>query len=174
MVTDFDIKMAGIAEKYVCLLFNTSVDLLRSRRRFREMTDGRAICIACMVSFTDMTLNAIGARYNRDHSTAIHAIKKVIDLRDTDPTFRAKLTVIVDYINGECGTEFKISDIQERKDIVPEGTELFDLTKQLEKKQELLFEDYPDVFKLELIRELIGIKRQIKARLEFFNNQFNQ
>lgn len=173
MVTDFDTKVMKTVIKYVCILFNTTEDELISAKRLRHMTDGRAVCLAVMVCFTRMTEKKIAARFNRDHSTAIASVKKVMNLRDTDSVFRDKLKVIIDYINDDCKASFTIEDIVERKDTMPEDKELFDLTCTYEKKLALLHSDYNDQFTLLLAKELRAINAQIEERLNYIQTHTN-
>jgi hypothetical protein len=171
MVTDFDTKVMNTVIKYACLLFNTSEDELISVKRVRQLTDGRAVCMAVMVSFTKMSLEVIAARFNRDHSTCIAAVKKVMDLRDTSQDFRARLKIILDYVNEECKSSFKLEDIMDRKSTMPEDNELFEMVCARDKKIQLLSKDYNDSFTLLLAKEIRAIQSNIDERLNYLNNQ---
>jgi len=58
--------------------YNVSVEQLKSRSRKRSVTFPRQVGMYLTRKLTDQSLADIGALYNRDHSTVLHAIK-VID-----------------------------------------------------------------------------------------------
>jgi hypothetical protein len=170
MVTDFDTKVMKTVIKYACLLFNTSEDELISVKRVRELSDARAVCMAVMVSFTKMSLESIAARFNRDHSTCIASVKKVMDLRDTNIDFKARLKVIMDYVNEECKSCFKLEDIMDRKSTLPEDNELFEMVCARDKKIQLLYKDYNDSFTVLLVKEIRALQTNIDERLNYLTN----
>lgn len=55
--------------------YNVSVDALMSRSRKRTITFPRQVAMYLTRKYTDHSLADIGAFYNRDHSTVLHAIK---------------------------------------------------------------------------------------------------
>ncbi|NOQ47021.1 MAG: chromosomal replication initiator protein DnaA [Desulfobulbaceae bacterium] len=57
--------------------FNISVDKLKSRSRKRSITFPRQVAMFLTRKYTDQSLSDIGAMYNRDHSTVLHAIKVI-------------------------------------------------------------------------------------------------
>lgn len=171
MVTDFEMRVMRTTVRYVCLLFNTSEEELRSVRRMRSLSDGRAVCMAIMVSFTGMSLESIGACFNRDHSTCTAAVKKVIDLRDTNHDFRARLKVVLDYVNAECDSSFGLDGIMERRSVMPDDNELFLMVCERDKKLEELYCCYNDEATLLLVNSLRELDKRIKERINYLSNK---
>ncbi len=69
--------------------FTLSVGDLVSKSRSRPLTNARHIAMYLMRECTGSSLIKIGEAFNRDHTTALHAIKKVeADMRARDTTFR--------------------------------------------------------------------------------------
>ena len=78
--------------------FMVSVDDLRSRSRKRSIAFPRQVAMYLTRKFTDKSLADIGAFYNRDHSTVLHAIKTItldmsrqVSVREQVETLCAKL-----------------------------------------------------------------------------------
>jgi len=68
----------------VCCKFSLKRDELIGRKRNKEFVEPRQICIYLMWKKLNIPLTAISKVFNRDHTTAIHARDKIIDLIKTD------------------------------------------------------------------------------------------
>jgi len=70
-----------LSGKSICELirdqFNVSEEALKSRSRKRSITYPRQIAMYLTRKYTQESLADIGGRYNRDHSTVLHAIKVI-------------------------------------------------------------------------------------------------
>lgn len=70
----------------------TPAAILQSRRGTTDITEARHLSMYLMREVFGLNLARIGNTFDRDHSTVIHALKKVQDLRETDLAFRASAT----------------------------------------------------------------------------------
>lgn len=70
--------------------FMINRDDLYSKKRDRAIVEARQVAMYLRVKTQYMTLGQAAKRYNRDHATAIHAIKTVNDLMSTDRYFQIK------------------------------------------------------------------------------------
>jgi len=55
--------------------FDISPRLMMSKSRQRELVLARNMCMYVMKTYFNMTLKEVGLAFNRDHTTAIHAIR---------------------------------------------------------------------------------------------------
>ena len=65
----------------VCNKFNIKKEDLFGRKRNKELVEPRQICIYLMWKNLNKPLSAIGEIFHRDHTTAMHARDKIIELR---------------------------------------------------------------------------------------------
>ncbi|MBX3377672.1 MAG: chromosomal replication initiator protein DnaA [Phycisphaeraceae bacterium] len=80
--------------------FNAKLTDLQSKKRHRSITVPRQVCMYLMKHNTRHSLQEIGGYFGgRDHTTVIHAIEKVQELRSTDPTFDEQLKKLQEQIN---------------------------------------------------------------------------
>lgn len=75
-------------QKMVAEYFKIRVADLHSKRRTRSITRPRQLAMALAKELTNHSLPEIGDAFGgRDHTTVIHACRKVEELRETDPRF---------------------------------------------------------------------------------------
>lgn len=75
-------------QKIVAEYFNISISDLVSKSRSRSITRPRQICMALAKELTEKSLPEIGRAFGgRDHTTVIHACKKVAELKEVDTKF---------------------------------------------------------------------------------------
>lgn len=75
-------------QKRVASHFDVTVEELLSSSRKREISNARQIAMFFCRRLTSRTHKSIGMRFGgRDHSTVIHACKRVEDMRETDPAY---------------------------------------------------------------------------------------
>ncbi|MBA3691622.1 MAG: chromosomal replication initiator protein DnaA [Actinobacteria bacterium] len=86
--TENDIPPQLIMEETANYFTLSSADLV-SKSRSRPLTQARHIAMYLIRENTGLSLIKIGEAFNRDHTTALHGIKKVeADMRARDATFR--------------------------------------------------------------------------------------
>ena len=78
----------------VCFVYGISEKELKSNTRRREIVDARAVAMYLMrkkLSVNQSTFEYIGKEFGKDHATAIHSIRKVDNLLQSDKKFKAKM-----------------------------------------------------------------------------------
>lgn len=82
-------------KKRVAAFFDLSIEDLCSKRRHRTVARPRQIAMYFCKKLTRRSFPDIGQRFGgRDHTTVMHAVKRVEELALTDPTFAAELNQI--------------------------------------------------------------------------------
>ncbi|KAF0118418.1 MAG: chromosomal replication initiator protein [Rhodospirillaceae bacterium] len=75
--------------------FNVKVSDMGSARRTRSVARPRQVAMYLAKNLTSRSLPEIGRRFgNRDHTTVIHAVRKVEELLDTDPSFAEDVALL--------------------------------------------------------------------------------
>jgi chromosomal replication initiator protein len=69
-------------------------DEIKSKSRKKEIVIPRQMAMYFAKEFTDLSLVMIGTYLGRDHSTVIHAISSVENMRDTDRKFKVAFSEI--------------------------------------------------------------------------------
>jgi chromosomal replication initiator protein len=78
--------------KVVCKHYAYTLEELRSSKRHKEISRARQAAMYLMKQLTDRSLNDIGYFFNRkDHSTVVHAVSKIHQLRQRDAEFNSKI-----------------------------------------------------------------------------------
>lgn len=88
----------------VCEYYHVSMDDLKSKKRNQEIAYPRQVAMYLCRNMTDESLNSIGSYFgDRDHTTVLHAIKKIDDDRNgpTGEELRRRLDDIQKWIKGE-------------------------------------------------------------------------
>jgi len=85
--TTVDSIQSGVAR-----FFGVKVNDLKGPRRHKQIVVPRQIAMYLARKHTDLSLPEIGKRFgNRDHTTVLHAVRKVGTVRGTDPNYRTRL-----------------------------------------------------------------------------------
>lgn len=89
---------------------------LPEKKRLRECVDARYMAMLLMAFIAKETLVSAAARFNRDHTTAVHGLKNMQRLYQTDPGTRRKLNLSLDQLVVGLDTrneikEFLLSDL---------------------------------------------------------------
>lgn len=71
--------------------FGLTSTLLTSRTRKKNVAEPRHMAMYLARRLTDNSLYTIGLAFNRDYSTAIHSIKRVEQIMETDSTLRSRI-----------------------------------------------------------------------------------
>ena len=82
----------------ICNKFNIKRDDLFGKKRNKELVEPRQICIYLMWKKLDIPLSAISKIFNRDHTTAIHARDKVIELMKENEDIKKIIDELEDII----------------------------------------------------------------------------
>lgn len=85
---DIEVGIDAIMEE-VARYFGLSVEALKSKSRKKEIVVPRQIAMYLCKEYTNFSLKSIGYHFGgRDHSTVIHAVQNISELRDKDADFR--------------------------------------------------------------------------------------
>jgi len=82
----------------ICSKFNIRKDELFGKKRTKELVEPRQICIYLMWKKLNIPLTAISKLFNRDHTTAIHARDKVIEMMKEDMSIKKMIEELEDLI----------------------------------------------------------------------------
>ena len=83
-------------QKRVSQHFNVKMSDMSSARRSRTIARPRQIAMYLSKNLTSRSLPEIGRRFgNRDHTTVIHAVKKVEELRSKDLSFDEDVQLLI-------------------------------------------------------------------------------
>ena len=81
--------------KIVSTYYNIRVTDLSSKRRSRSLARPRQIAMALAKELTEHSLPEIGRSFDKDHTTVLHACKKVKELRETDSRIREDYEILL-------------------------------------------------------------------------------
>lgn len=82
-------------QKAVCAHYEIPLEEMQSQRQQRLIARPRQIAMYLAKQMTPHSLPAIGRMFgNRDHSTVIHAVRKVESLRASDPQIERAISRI--------------------------------------------------------------------------------
>lgn len=82
-------------QKTVANYYHIKVSDLKSKSRKAALAKQRQIAMAIAKQLTNLSLPDIGDAFERDHSTVIHAIKKVEEMKKSDPRIREDITNLI-------------------------------------------------------------------------------
>ena len=75
-------------QKTVADYFKIKVSEMYSKKRFRSVARPRQVAMALAKELTQQSLPEIGEAFGgRDHTTVLHACRKILELRETDQEF---------------------------------------------------------------------------------------
>jgi len=80
--------------------FNISSNDILSNRRNRTLSFPRQVAMYISKSTTLHSFPEIGRQFKKDHTTVLHAVKKITAMMASDEAFRAKVEAIEAAING--------------------------------------------------------------------------
>lgn len=90
----------------VCEVYNTSMEYIHAKSRKRELVMPRQIIMWGLITGVvpnKLSLSAIGSLFSLDHSTALHAKKKVYEIADTDQEMRETLIQLINQFGWKGG-----------------------------------------------------------------------
>ncbi len=82
-------------QRTVASYFNIKTADLRSKSRKTSIARPRQIAMALAKQLTQLSLPDIGDAFDRDHTTVLHAIKKIEELKSSDPKIREDVANII-------------------------------------------------------------------------------
>jgi chromosomal replication initiator protein len=80
----------------VAMEYSTTVSLLTSQTRKKNVAEPRQIAMYVARQLTDNSLHTIGLAFGRDYSTVIHSIKKVEQGMEKDPALRSQVNRLME------------------------------------------------------------------------------
>ena len=81
--------------------FNIKIDDLISSRRIRTFARPRQVAMYLTKKLTTRSLPEIGRKFGgRDHTTVIHAVKKIEELKQNNPKFDEDINLIIQMITS--------------------------------------------------------------------------
>lgn len=83
-------------EAIVASIWRIDVNLLSKKTRKREVVEARQVLMKYRNENLKMSLAQASKPYGKDHATAIHAIKTVNNLLETDSNFRVKYELFLE------------------------------------------------------------------------------
>ena len=88
-------------QRNVCAHFNIKMTDMSSARRARAVARPRQIAMYLAKMLTSRSLPEIGRKFgNRDHTTVMHAVKKIEELRAIDPTINEDVEILIRALRG--------------------------------------------------------------------------
>lgn len=89
-VVDRRVTIEEIQQK-VAERYGIRVSEMQSKRRERTVARPRQVAMYLAKALTPRSLPEIGRKFDRDHTTVIHAVKKVEEMMGKDPSFREEV-----------------------------------------------------------------------------------
>jgi chromosomal replication initiator protein len=88
-------------QRSVCEAFSISLTDMGSKRRARAVARPRQVAMYLSKKLTKRSLPDIGRRFGgRDHTTVMHAVKRITQLRGDDATFDAQIKAVEEALKG--------------------------------------------------------------------------
>ena len=81
-------------QKVVAEQYGISVSELKGKKRNESIKTPRHMAIYLSRELTEYSLTEIGAEFGKDHTTIMHAIQKIEDIRKTDPSIEPMLDLL--------------------------------------------------------------------------------
>ena len=93
----------SFVQKTVAEHFKIRTSELRSKKRKRTITLPRQIAMYLARTFTNSSYPDLGAQFGgKDHTTVIHAVKRITKQKELDPDLRAHLDAIQQQLEQQC------------------------------------------------------------------------
>jgi chromosomal replication initiator protein len=87
----------GMIQETVAQHFDIPIESLKAKTRISRVVLARQVAITITRALTDLSLVQIGKRFGgRDHSTILHALRKIEAVQANDPALKRKLQTIKD------------------------------------------------------------------------------
>ena len=83
-------------EAIVASIWRIDINLLTKKTRKREVVEARQVLMKYRKEMMKLSLAQAAEPFGKDHATAIHAIKTVNNLLETDSNFRVKYELFLE------------------------------------------------------------------------------
>ncbi len=93
------VDVEGI-QREVARYYKVTVDSLKEDRRHKALAHARQVAMYLSRRLTKSSFPEIAARFSKDHSTVISAVRKVERLRDSDPAIKRELDELEAKLGG--------------------------------------------------------------------------
>ncbi len=87
-------------QKHVASHFNVKLSEMSSHRRARSVARPRQVAMYLAKQLTSRSLPEIGRKFERDHTTVMHAVKKVEELKERDNGFAEDIELLRRMLQG--------------------------------------------------------------------------
>ncbi|MBU6459440.1 MAG: chromosomal replication initiator protein DnaA [Proteobacteria bacterium] len=88
-------------QKTVADYYKIKVADMYSRKRSQQVARPRQVAMALAKELTNLSLPAIGDAFGgRDHTTVLHACRKILELTATDPTLMREFNMLIQVLRG--------------------------------------------------------------------------
>lgn len=88
-------------QRKVCEFYRISIIDMMSHRQTTDVTFPRQVAMYLCRRITDKGYPQIGRKFKRDHTTVLHAVRKIEGLINTDPALAARLDAIAQAVMSE-------------------------------------------------------------------------
>jgi chromosomal replication initiator protein len=83
-------------KKTVAKYYNVRITEMDSKRRTRSVARPRQVAMALAKELTSHSLPEIGTEFGgRDHTTVLHACRKIVELRESDPRMEEDYRILI-------------------------------------------------------------------------------
>lgn len=87
--------------KFIAEQYNVTVEEILSRKRTKTIAYPRQVAMYLARELTDLSLPKIGQEFgNRDHTTVIHAHKKISETMEKDPEVQTEINTYLEDIKS--------------------------------------------------------------------------
>lgn len=91
-------RIVNIIIGAVCIIFGVSFESIKSNIRVRHIVEARQVLQYFLRKYTRLSLYEIGRITNKNHTTVLHSIKTVNNLKETDKLYREKFNEVKERI----------------------------------------------------------------------------
>lgn len=84
----------------VCERFAISSEDIRRNSRAAQTVMARQICMTLLRELTNLSFAKVGRLLGKDHTTVVHAVKRMTHLRTTDPAIAALFRELIEQLGG--------------------------------------------------------------------------
>lgn len=71
--------------------YNVKLEEIKGHSRVNKISFCRQVIIFFLRRYTQMSLKEVGRMLNKDHTTAVYAVRRISDLMETDEIFRREV-----------------------------------------------------------------------------------
>ena len=86
-------------QERTALVFGVPIEAMTAKGRTRPLARARQAAMYLSWKLTDNGPSAIARAFNRDHTTVIHALRRVPKYRREDPAFARKLALVANSLH---------------------------------------------------------------------------